>query len=92
MRAAAREEILAPLIDRAVLRHDRFDPALAALLADQLAGPALSAERLAGLVRSALVDDSRIDAAVAADLAAIHTRDPAAESYLMDQTLPDYKI
>jgi serine O-acetyltransferase len=82
MRAAAHEEILAAVIDRAVLRHDGFGEALAALLADKLAIPALPTARLAELVRGAAADDPAILAAAAADLAAISARDPAAESQL----------
>ena len=81
-RMAAGEEILAAVLDRAVLDHNGLEAALAALLADKLAGPALPAKRLAELVRAAFADDPRIIAAAVADLAAIHGRDPAAESYL----------
>jgi len=81
-RTAANEEILAAVLDRAVLAHDGFEAALGTLLADKLAGPALPADRLAALARSAFADDPAIVAAAAADLAAIRGRDPAAESYL----------
>jgi serine O-acetyltransferase len=82
IRAAGREELLAPLLNRAVLDHDGFAAALGAVLADKLANAALPAGRLAELVRSAMLHDSAIVAAAAADLVAIGTRDPAAESYL----------
>jgi serine O-acetyltransferase len=81
-RAAAREPMLHGLIDRAVLRHDGLAAALGALLAQKLADASLPAERLAELVQSAIAGDPAILAAVAADLVAIRTRDPAAESYL----------
>jgi serine O-acetyltransferase len=81
-RAAAREPMLHGLIDRAVLRHDGLAAALGALLAQKLADASLPAERLAELVQSAIAGDPAILAAVAADLVAICTRDPAAESYL----------
>ncbi len=81
-RAAAREEILAGLIDRAVLSCDNFTSALGGLLAHKLADAALPAPRLADLVRSAIADEPAIVVAAATDLNAIRTRDPAAESYL----------
>ena len=81
-RAAAREEMLRPLLDRTVMRADGFAAALGLLLAHKLAEPSLPAERLAELVRSAMAADMTIGEAAAADLAAIRTRDPAAESYL----------
>jgi serine O-acetyltransferase len=82
MRAAAREEMLRGLLDRAVLRHNGFAAALASVLAQKLAAPSLPAERLAELVHSALTAAPAIAIAVAADLAAIRARDPAAESAL----------
>jgi serine O-acetyltransferase len=82
IKAAATEEILAPFINRAVLRHDGFAAALSALLADKLAGAALPAGRLSELAHSAMVHDPAIVAAAIADLVAIRTRDPAAEGYL----------
>jgi serine O-acetyltransferase len=82
MRAAAGEDILAGMVDRVVLRHDAFAAALGALLAHKLADPVVSAERLAELVGATMTDEPTIVAAAAADLAAIRTRDPAAESYL----------
>jgi serine O-acetyltransferase len=82
VRAAAREDILRGLLDRVVLRHRDFAAALGALLAHKLADAALPADRLGELARSAMAADPAIVAAAAADLAAIRTRDPAAESYL----------
>ncbi len=81
-RTTTREEILAGLIERTVLRHDSFASALGGLLAYKLADTALPAPRLADLVGSALAEEPAIIAAAAADLRAIHSRDPAAESYL----------
>jgi serine O-acetyltransferase len=81
-RAVAREPMLRGLIDRAVLRHNSFAAGLGALLAQKLADALLPAEKLAELIQSALVGDPAIPAAAAADLGAIRTRDPAAESYL----------
>ena len=65
-----------------MLRHDTLASALGGLLAYKLADAALPAPRLAHLVGSALADEPAIVAAAAADLNAIRTRDPAAESYL----------
>ncbi len=82
MRAAAGEDILARMVDRMVLCHDAFAAALGALLAHKLADPVVPAERLAELVGAAMADEPTIVAAAVVDLAAIRTRDPAAESYL----------
>jgi serine O-acetyltransferase len=81
-RIAAREELLRAPIERAVLRHHGFAAALSALLAHKLADATVPAERLADLAQQAIADDPAIAAAAAADLAAIHARDPAAESWL----------
>jgi serine O-acetyltransferase len=82
MRVAARENMLRGLLDRAVLRHDGLAASLSALLAHKLADASLPADRLAELAQSAMVGNRAILAAAAADLMAIRTRDPAAESYL----------
>jgi len=82
VRAAAREDMLRGLLDRAVLRHDGLAASLGALLAYKLADASLPADRLAEVAQSALAGDRAILAAAAADLSAIRTRDPAAESYL----------
>lgn len=82
-RVAAAEEELRGLVEEFVLRHAGFVPALAALLASKLAGGAVPAERLGDLVRAALADDPAIEAAIAADLAAISMRDPAADTCLV---------
>jgi serine O-acetyltransferase len=81
-RIAAREALLRAPIERAVLRHHGFAAALAALLAHKLADAVVPAEGLVDLAQQAMADDPAIAAAAAADLAAIHARDPAAESWL----------
>jgi serine O-acetyltransferase len=81
-RAAAHEEMLRGLLNRAVLRLNGFPAALGAVLAHKLGDDSMPAARLADLTQSALAEDLAIAAAAAADLAAIRARDPAAESYL----------
>jgi serine O-acetyltransferase len=81
-RAAAREEVLREFLDLAVLRHPRFDAALGSLLAGKLAEPSLPAERLGDIARTAMAEHPTIIAAAVADLVAIRTRDPAAETHL----------
>jgi serine O-acetyltransferase len=81
--AAAREPLLAAVVDAAVLSQDGLAAALAAVLARKLADPALPLPRLAELVRATIAEDRAILAAAAADLVAIRSRDPAAESYLV---------
>jgi serine O-acetyltransferase len=81
-RAALGENMLRALLERTVLSHSSFEGALGALLTHKLMDPMLPAGRLAELVQSALAQDQAIVAAAAADLAAIRSRDPAAETYL----------
>ena len=81
-RAAAGEEMLRGFLDLAVLRHDGFASELGLLLAHKLAEYSMPAERLGEIAHAAMADDPAIIAAAIADLAAIRTRDPAAENYL----------
>jgi serine O-acetyltransferase len=81
-RIAASEALLRPPIERAVLRHAGFASALAGLLAEKLGNAILPVARLVDLAQQAIADDPVIVAAAATDLAAIHARDPAAESWL----------
>jgi len=79
--AAVREEALRCSLEIAVLRHDGFASALAALLGRKLADDVMSADRLESLARATMDDEPAIVAAALADLVAIRTRDPAAEGY-----------
>jgi serine O-acetyltransferase len=81
-RIAAREAMLRDFLDLAVLHHDGFGAALAALLARKLAEPIMQEAQLEALVHEALTGDPTIIAAAAADLIATRTRDPAAETYV----------
>ena len=81
-RVAAREEILRGFLDVAVLRPTNFVLGLGSLLARKLGELSMPVERLGDLVLAAMADEPAIIAAAAADLVAIRTRDPAAESYL----------
>jgi serine O-acetyltransferase len=82
VRVAAREEILRGFLDVAVLRATNFALGLGSLLARKLGELSMPVERLGDLVLAAMVDEPAIIDAAAADLVAIRTRDPAAESYL----------
>jgi serine O-acetyltransferase len=68
-RAAVLEEVLRGFLDLTVL-------------ARKLAEPWLPPERLAEIAQAAMAQDPTIIAAAVADLAAIRTRDPAAETHL----------
>ena len=81
-RVATREEMLHGFLDVALLRQSSFASALGLLLARKLAEPSMPMERLRDLARAAMVDKPAIIGAAMADLVAIRTRDPAAESYL----------
>ncbi|HEX7968492.1 MAG TPA: serine O-acetyltransferase, partial [Stellaceae bacterium] len=80
--AAESEAMLRGFLDLAVLRHAGFASALAVLLAGKLAERFMPAERLEDLARGAMADGPGIIAAAIADLVAIRSRDPAADSYL----------
>jgi serine O-acetyltransferase len=82
-RVASREEMLRGFLDVAVLRQTNFASGLGALLARKLAEFSVPVERLEDLAFAAIADEPAIIAAAAADLVAIRTRDPAAESYLI---------
>jgi len=79
--AAVREEALRSLLEIAVLRHDTFAAALAAMLGRKLADSVMPADRLESLALSTMEAAPSIVAAALADLVAIRTRDPAAEGY-----------
>ena len=81
-RAAAGEEMLRGFLDLAVLRRNAFASGLGLLLARKLAEDSMLAERLGEIAYAAMAGDPGIIAAAIADLVAIRTRDPAAESYL----------
>ncbi len=81
-RAAAGEEMLRGFLDRAVLGHHGFGAALGRMLAGKLAERSMPAERLRDIAGAAIADDPAIVARAVADLVAIRTRDPAAESCL----------
>jgi serine O-acetyltransferase len=79
--AAVREEALRSLLEIAVLRHDTFAAALAAMLGRKLADSVMPADRLESLALSTMEAAPSIVTAALADLVAIRTRDPAAEGY-----------
>lgn len=81
-RVIAGERTLRGFINLAVLAHEDYGAALAALLARKLGGPDMSAERLEDLVRTASADDPELIQSGIADLMAVLSRDPAANSYL----------
>ena len=81
-RAAAGEEMLRGFLELAVLRHNTFASGFGLLLARKLAEDSMPVERLGEIVRVAMAGDPTIIAAAIADLIAVRTRDPAAESYL----------
>jgi serine O-acetyltransferase len=82
LRSGEREAVLRDFLELAVLRHRGFPEALAALLADKLAVRAMPFEPLGDLARAAFAEQPAIVAAAIADLAAIRSRDPAAETSL----------
>ncbi|MEE2527260.1 serine O-acetyltransferase [Hyphobacterium sp. HN65] len=80
--ASAEEPILASFMNAAILRHDRFEGALAYRLASKLADAQLDAMLARDVVEEAIAADPSIAARAAADMVAIEERDPACQSYL----------
>lgn len=80
--ASAEEPILASFLNAAILRHDRFEDALAYRLASKLADAQLDAMLARDVVEEAIAADPSIAAQAAADMVAIEERDPACQSYL----------
>jgi serine O-acetyltransferase len=80
--AAAEEPILGSFLNAAILRHERFDHALAYRLASKLADAQLDAMLARDVVEEAIAADPSIAAKAAADIVAIEERDPACRSLL----------
>jgi serine O-acetyltransferase len=81
-RAAAGEEMLRGFLYLAVLRHNAFASGFGLLLARKLADDSMPVEQLGEIAHAAMAGDPGMIAAAIADLVAVRTRDPAAESYL----------
>jgi len=81
-RMVEKDEALEGFIDLAVLSHDNFASALAALLARKIGDRVMTEARLLDLARSAMADEPAIVRSAIADLIAVITRDPAADSCL----------
>lgn len=80
--AAAEEPILASFLNAAILRHERFEHALAYRLASKLADAQLDAMLARDVVEEAIAADPSIAEKAAADMVAIEERDPACRSLL----------
>lgn len=80
--AAAEEPILASFLNASILRHDRFDGALAHHLAARLADAQLDAMLARDVITNALSADRTISDKAAADMLAVDERDPACRSLL----------
>lgn len=80
--AAAEEPILASFLNAAVLRHDKFEQALAYRIAAKLADAQLDTMLAHDVVEEALTADPDIVEMAAADMRAIDERDPASLSLL----------
>lgn len=80
--ASAEEPILASFLNAAILRHDRFEDALAYRLASKLADAQLDAMLARDVVEQAIAADPLIARRAAADMVAIEERDPACQSFL----------
>lgn len=82
MRAAEAEPVLTHLIDRLVLSRPGFGSALAGLLGHKLGCRDFSSEHLEDLALTAYANDPALVGIAIDDLAAIMSRDPAADSPL----------
>ena len=86
----AREPLMAPLVDEAVLQHSSFSEALLSSLAAKLGGGALPASWFAAVFREALeLGGHAFMQATLEDLMAVEQRDPATHSVV--QVLIYYK-
>jgi serine O-acetyltransferase len=74
--------MLRGFINQVILSHDDYGTALAATLVHRLGDRDIPADLLQSLVHEAISDDPDIVDSGVADLIAIMTRDPAADSYL----------
>lgn len=79
---SAREDVLRGFVSSTVLEQPDLIASLSALLASKLDHGSVPADRLRRLVQEAMLENSNLSAAVAADLAAIQSRDPAADGFL----------
>lgn len=79
-REAAREPVLARVLEEAVLARDSLEDALAFVLGQKLAG-AVGAAALREVVSKAMADDPAVGRSVRADLRAVVARDPACRGY-----------
>lgn len=79
--AAAAEPLLAPLLQSAILKHDRFEAAIASLIATKMETPLVDAAALNPCFLDAL-DDEAVIQAIRADLSAYVARDAACSSLL----------
>lgn len=80
--AAAEEPILASFLNASILRHDRFENALAYHLAAKLADAQLDAMLARDFIEAALSSETGIIEKAAADMLAVDERDPACRSLL----------
>jgi serine O-acetyltransferase len=78
----AKEPALGSLTHATILKHDRFEDALAYLLASKIGGEGVSPMLAREIFEEAMRGDPEIGAAARADLSAIFERDPACHSYL----------
>lgn len=76
------EPVLAPYLNRCIIRHSNFDAALGCVLCNQVATPHLQADVINQIIRQAMRDDPSIREAAMADLSAHYDRDPAAVGHL----------
>lgn len=79
---ARREPVLAGFVRTTVLNHDRFEDALAFLLAKKIGGAFLPSLQMHDLVKEAIANDPAIASAARADLVAMRARNPACRSHL----------
>jgi serine O-acetyltransferase len=79
---AATEPSLAGFVHGIVLKHERFEEALAYHLAKKLGGEDLSGMLVREVFDEAFAADAAIGDAARADISAVYERDPACRSYL----------
>lgn len=80
--AAADEPSLSSYINAAILTHETMCGALAFHLAEKLAGPEMSAQRVRDVLKEAYDFDPSLVPAAEADMRAVLNRDPACRGFL----------
>lgn len=79
---AAREPLLRPLLERAVLHRNSFGEAIATVLSERLCDPEMNVENFQAELRDVIANDRTISQSARHDLQVIRAKDPATPNLL----------